>query len=328
MTAARTLLASACAATALLGCGTKHETLVLPATPTRIQVALDAPADGPLAPLYAAVAGGDFTRGGLAVSIAPQPGAALASLAAGSVDIAVASEPDVLRARDRGAGLVAIGALVRGPLEAIISIAPHPITKVTQLEGKTVAAPATPLAAAELDTILRSAGVAASSVRRRDAGADPARALTARTADAILGRTDLDAVRLSRHRPSAIAIEDAAVPSYNRLVLVVRQSEARNRGPILRTFLQSLSAGLRTTLATPTTAVDALVAANSGISRALASASLKAALPLADPAHPYGFVDPVAWRAFDRWMLAAGLLTRPDDAARALTDEFLPGQGE
>jgi putative hydroxymethylpyrimidine transport system substrate-binding protein len=328
----RFLLAALCAATAVAGCGERRETLALPAAATHLVVVLDAAPDAPLAPLYAAIAGDDFTRGGLAVSVHPAPGAALAELASGKADFAVVSEPDLLRARDGGGELVAIGALVQGPLEGIVSIVPHTVTRVTQLDGRTVAAPDTPLARAELETILRRAGVAPASVHRR-ASADAARTLLAKAVDAALGSTTADAVhlRLRHRRPSLIKVEDAGVPTYNRLVLVVRRGEARSRGPILRAFLQALSSGARTAVATPAAAVDALIAADPPRSRRFELAALKATIPALDPAptgSPYGFVDPRQWRAFGSWMLAQGLLTRPDDAARAVTNEFLPGQGE
>ncbi len=331
MSAARPLLTALALAALLGGCGEKRERLALPAVPTRVAVALDAPPDVPLAPLYAAISGGDFTRGGLAVSVSTPTGGAIARLSSGAADVAVVSEPDLLRARDQGATLVAIAALVQSPLEAIISVAPHPITKVTQLDGRRIGAPATPLAGAELDTMLRAAGVAPAGVRRRDPGPDLARTLVAKQADAGLGSWHLDAVRLAHHQPSLIKVEDAGVPTYDRLVLVVRQTEAGNRGPILRTFLQALSAGARAATATPATAAGLVAAANPAESPRLALAALKAILPVLGPAaaaSPYGFVDPRAWRAFGAWMLAHGLITRPGDAARAATDEFLPGQGE
>jgi hypothetical protein len=38
-------------------------------------------------------------------------------------------------------------------------------------------------------------------------------------------------------------------------------------------------------------------------------------------------MDPVEWQRYGDWMFTNKLLTRPPNAARALTDEFLPGQG-
>jgi putative hydroxymethylpyrimidine transport system substrate-binding protein len=334
MTRRAPLLAALCLATLVSACGEKRDTLTLPSTPTRVTVALDAAAapDVALTPLYAAIAGADFTRAGLAVAPAVLPaGTALASLTAGTADLAVVSEPDLLLARDRGASVVAIAALVRSPLDALISIAPHPVTKLTQLEGATVAAPQTPLAAAELDTVLRGAGVAPTSVKRIDAGTDPTRALLARTAAASLGTWNGDALRLAHHQPSVIKVDDAGVPTYSRYVIAVRLDEAHDRGPLLRTFLQALTGGFKAALAAPPLAADQLVAANPGLRRTAARASLKATLPVMGPvsaALPYGYGDALQWRNFGKWMLAQGLLTRPDDTARAVTDEFLPGQGE
>ncbi len=331
--AAARALACAGLAGAVWGCGTKHETLALPAAPTHVVVSLDGPPDAALAPIYAAIGAGDFTRGGLAVSVVAQPGAALAGLAAGTADLAVASEPALLRARDRGAQLVAVGALVQTPLDAIVSIAPRAITRAAQLDGTTVALPSTPIAAPELDTILRTAGVAPAGVHRRDAGADPAALLVGKRAGAILGDRSIDParLRLAHRTPSVVKVEDAGVPGYNGLVLVVRDDEAHHRGPILRTFLQALSAGARATLAAPAAAAAQLAAANPGLSRRLAPAALAAILPALTPTRagsPYGFADPRVWSTFGKWMLAQGLLTRTDDAALAVTDEFLPGQGE
>jgi putative hydroxymethylpyrimidine transport system substrate-binding protein len=327
------VLAFAALAGAVAGCGTKRETLALPAAPAHVVVSLDGPPGAAAAPIYAAIGAGDFTRGGLAVSVVAQPGAALAGLAAGTADLAVASEPALLRARDRGAQLVAVGALVQTPLDAIVSVAPHPIARAGQLDGTTVAVPSTPIAAAELDTILRTAGVAPASVHRREPGADPVAALVGKRAGAVLGDRSLDpaSLRLAHRAASVVKVEDAGVPGYNGLVLVVRVDEAHHRGPILRTFLQALSAGARATLAAPAAAAAQLAAANPGLRRRLATIALDAILPALTPTRagsPYGFADPRAWSTFGKWMLAQGLLTRPDDAALAVTDEFLPGQGE
>ena len=58
--------------------------------------------------------------------------------------------------------------------------------------------------------------------------------------------------------------------------------------------------------------------------------TVKATLPAFFPTgrdHPFGWQDPAEWDAYGRWMQQNGLLKRPPNAAKALTNEFLPGEG-
>ena len=70
--------------------------------------------------------------------------------------------------------------------------------------------------------------------------------------------------------------------------------------------------------------------ASSGLDRGLQEAVVKATLPVffpADDEKPWGWQEPQEWDAYGRWMQENGLLKRPPNAARALTNEFLPGEG-
>jgi putative hydroxymethylpyrimidine transport system substrate-binding protein len=320
----------------LAGCGAKHELMTLPATPQRLVIGLDGPPGAVVAPLYAGSTLGDFARAGLAVTLDPEAGGSqsLAALAAGRVDIAVASEPDVILARARGEQLVSVAALAQGPLESLISIPPDPITAVSQLAGRTVATDGTQLASDELETMLRAAGVQATSVRRTDAQTGLAAPLKSHAANAALGgQADADAVELGlqHHKPTLIKVEDAGVPTFNEYVLVVRFAEARNRGELIRTFLQALTRTLHAEQATPTAAVAALLAGSPGLDGRFELASLEQTLPALDPpgsGNPLGYQNPLSWRTFDTWMIANGLLNVDADAALAVDNEFLPGEGE
>jgi putative hydroxymethylpyrimidine transport system substrate-binding protein len=79
----------------------------------------------------------------------------------------------------------------------------------------------------------------------------------------------------------------------------------------------------------PNVAVDALVAANKDLDRDTQLAMVRKTLPVVFPAagKPFGWMDPVAWNRYGDWMYDNKLLGRAPNAARALTDEFLPGQG-
>ena len=52
-------------------------------------------------------------------------------------------------------------------------------------------------------------------------------------------------LRLLHKRPVVIPVDRAGVPTYDELVLVVREDEARTRGQDLRAFLQALTRGER-----------------------------------------------------------------------------------
>ena len=46
-----------------------------------------------------------------------------------------------------------------------------------------------------------------------------------------------------------------------------------------------------------------------------------------DEEKTFGWQEPAEWDAYGRWMFENDLLKRQPDAARALTNEFLPGEG-
>ena len=135
---------------------------------------------------------------------------------------------------------------------------------------------------------------------------------------------------LARRNPTVIPVDKAGVPSYSELVLVVRQDEARRRGAEIRAFLQALTLGEQAVRSDPSHAVAELVRANPDLDPRLQLASVHHSLSAFFPANtslPFGYQDPRAWDAFGRWMYSNRLLTQPPDAAKALTNEFLPGQG-
>jgi putative hydroxymethylpyrimidine transport system substrate-binding protein len=331
--AAGVIFVALCAA----GCGEVHARLT-PGTPRPVTVAIDGPPGALFAPLYEAAANGDFRAGALAVTIAPAPqGDSLAALEAGRATVAVASEPALLAARDEGARLVAIGALVSEPLDAIVSLARRPVASAASLAGAVIATPGTPLAQAQLATVLATAHLAPGSVRAvAPAPAGLPATLTERrhAPRAVLGGPwPLAVVTLARgHHPTTVLrLPQAGVPAYSDLVLVVRIGEARADGPLLRAFLQSLSRGAQAVARNPAAAAATLATIYPRVGSAVELAALTALAPIvasASAAEPFGYQDPRRWRAFGVWMRAHGLLRTAADTAAAITDEFLPGQGE
>ncbi len=110
------------------------------------------------APLYAAIAHGDFRAVGLDVEpvVPSETAEPLKLLAAGKVDMAISYEPQLLLARDQGLELVSIGALVQRPLTSIIALPEAHVSGVASLAGKTVGTAGIPYQAAELRTTLET----------------------------------------------------------------------------------------------------------------------------------------------------------------------------
>jgi putative hydroxymethylpyrimidine transport system substrate-binding protein len=333
----RGVRSAACLTAAALcaGCGSYHARTALgPARP--VTVAVGAPASAPYAPLYAALANGAFARGAMRVTVKQPTGVnPLGALESGAATFAVVSEPALLAARDGGASLVAIGALVGQPLDGIVtSGAAHRSGVAASLRGRTVAVGSGALGEAELATALQAAHVAPAKVKTVALRGSAASFLSSRRTVATIGFSwPIIAATLAAGGRSAsvVAIQQAGIPTYSQLVVVARVSEARGDGLLLRAFLQSLTSGERAVIANPAAAAAALARANPAIAAGIERAALRRMLPSvapSGPAQPYGYQNPYAWQAFGAWMLAHGLIRHSAETGLAITDEFLPGQGE
>jgi putative hydroxymethylpyrimidine transport system substrate-binding protein len=287
------------------------------------------------AALYSAIAAGDFSAVGLDVrpQTPAEPADPLKLLAAGKVDMAISYEPELLLARDRGLKLVSIGALVQRPLTSIIALPGQHVRTVADLAGKRVGTAGIPYQAAELRTALLAAGVNPATVTEVNVGFNLVPAMLSGKVAATLGafwNYEAIQLRLLHRHPVVIPVDQAGVPGYDELVLVVRADEARSRGQDLRAFMQALTRGERKVRADPRTAAALVVKANPSLEPRLQLESIRQTLPAEQPGaqHPYGWQAPSAWASFGTWMYAHGLLHRnPGGGLPPFTNEFLPGQG-
>ncbi|HEX6712476.1 MAG TPA: ABC transporter substrate-binding protein [Thermoleophilaceae bacterium] len=320
-----------CLLVALAGCGEKVDVL-RPKTDRPFQLMLDYFPNADHAPIYAAQARGDFKTAGLDLKIRQpaDPSAPIKQVAAGRVDLAISYEPEVLRARSNGLHVVAVGALVRGPLTSIISLPKAKIDGPKDLKGKTVGTAGIDYQHAYLQTILDQANVPQSSVKERGVGFNLVPALVSGKVDAILGGFwNYEAIDLQQRgkKPKVIRVDDAGVPNYDELVFVANADALDREGPLIRRFMNALRRGEIALRRDPATGVDALVKANRDLDRKLQAASVKATLPyFAPPAgKPFGWQDSKQWASFGQWMQDNGLIK--SGAAGAATNRFLPGAG-
>jgi putative hydroxymethylpyrimidine transport system substrate-binding protein len=321
------------AALGLGACGERSEPTGAPGQ-QRLTVLLDWLPNADHAPIYAAQASGAFRRAGLDVRIQTPSDATspLKLLAARRVDLAITYEPELLLARDKGQKLVGVGALVQRPLSSLISLKGR-VKTPRDLDGKTVGVTGLPSDEAALRAILAHAGLDRGRVKSVEVGFNLVPSLLSKKGvDAVLGAYwNVEAVELARqHRdPSVIRIDEAGVPTYNELVFAARQDYLGEQGEVVRRFMQALARGAEDMRRDPEMAADALVAANKDLDRDTELAQVRTTLPVFFPAagKPFGWMDPVQWNRYGDWLYDGKLVRNPPNAARALTNEFLPGQG-
>jgi putative hydroxymethylpyrimidine transport system substrate-binding protein len=321
---------------ALAGCGSVKNVVSAPSAKS-FSVMLDWFPNADHAALYAAIAHGNFSAVGLDVRpvVPAETAEPLKLLAAGKVDMAISYEPQVLLARDQGLRVVSIAALVQRPLTSIIALPEQHVTSVAQLAGKTVGTAGIPYQAVELKAALQNAGVSPSKVREVNVGFNLVPAmLSGKVAATLGGYWNYEALqlRLLHKHPVVIPIDQAGVPTYNELVLVVREQEARSDGQDLRGFLQALTQGEHEVRANPAAAAALVLKANPTLEPKLQLESIEQTLPAAQPASssdPFGWQEPSAWEAFGGWMYAHGLLQHDPNTTGLppFTNEYLPGQG-
>jgi putative hydroxymethylpyrimidine transport system substrate-binding protein len=322
------------AALALSACGEKNDALSpTPGSSQSVTVMLDWFPNADHVGLFQALADGDFTQAGLNVNVQTpsNPASPLQLLAAGKVDFAISYEPEVMLARNQGLPLVSVAAIVQQPLTSIVSIGSKHIKTVAQLRGKTVGDAGIPYQHAYLTTILQHAGIPDSSVKEVNVGSNLVPAMLSGRVDATLGAywnyEAIELAQLHKH-PNVIRMPAVGVPTYNELVLVVRESFLTEHIDVVRRFAQALARGYESTRSDPAAAVAKLVRASPGLDPKLQLASVKATLPAFFPTgHEWGYQDQAQWNLYGQWMLSNHLISNSSAFFDASTNEVLAGEG-
>lgn len=284
--------------------------------------------------IYEALDAGYFDRAGLEVRprVPSDPAAPLKQVAAGRADLAISYEPEVMLGREEGLDVVAVGALVHGPLTSLISLPAAGIESPADLEGKTVVTAGIPYQAAYLDTIATDAGIDPGSVEQVDVGFNLLPPLLSGRADAMLGGfLNVEGVQLAKRgeSPKVVPVDQLGIPTYDELVLVADAERVREDPQQIEAFLGALQRGTDDAVADPAAATRALVEAGDGLDPELTAAEVERTIPRlqADPGEPYGYMDPAEWRAFATYLHEKGQLERMPSTGELLTNDLLPPRG-
>ena len=194
--------------------------------PSRFDLALDFYVNPDHAGIYTALDRGYFADAGLDVQpqVPSDPSAPIKQVAAGRVDLAISYEPEVVLARDQGLDVVAVAALVNGPLTSLISLPEvrHPTRRPTSpaRPSSPPGSPTRPLTCRRSST---DAGVDPGSVDQVDVGFNLMQPLISGRADAMFGGfLNVEGVDLAERGldPQVVPVDRLGVPTYDELVLV------------------------------------------------------------------------------------------------------------
>ena len=314
-TRAPIVIAALVAALAVAGCGGGGS-----GGNERFDLALDFYVNPDHAGIYTALDRGYFADAGLDVQpqVPSDPSAPIKQVAAGRVDLAISYEPEVALARDQGLDVVAVAALVNGPLTSLISLPESEIHSPADLAGKTVVTAGIPYQAAYLQTILERAGVDPGSVDQVDVGFNLMQPLISGRADAMFGGfLNVEGVDLAERGldPRVVPVDRLGVPTYDELVLVADGERLASDPEPIREFIAALERGTYAAARDPQAATDAIVAAGNGLDPDLTRAEVDKTLPrLLPPGDmPYGRMGRKRWQRFADYLYDAGQLdSRPD----------------
>lgn len=267
------------AALAAGGCGDEDRD---PASgPRALTLALDFTPNAVQAPVFTASREGFDRRRGIRLTIR-EPGQGpdgVKLVASGRAQLALLDIHDLALALERGADVVAIGALVGRPLAALL--AQPGIDRPRELEGRTVGVSGLPSDPAFLQAVMQADGGDVRTVDQVVIGFSAVQRLLTKRVDAVPAFWNVEGVALrQRGRPvNAFKVEDYGAPPYPEVVLITSRATLAARQADLRAAVAAIADGTRHTLAHPAPAVAQIVAAAGDADPSLVRAQLRAVAP-------------------------------------------------
>jgi ABC-type nitrate/sulfonate/bicarbonate transport system substrate-binding protein len=258
------------------------------------------------------------------------PGAstdALKLLEAGRTDMAILDIHDLGLARERGADVVGVAALVQRPLAAVLA-APR-IRRPRELVGHRAGVTGLPSDTAVLDSVVRGDGGDAQRVRETTIGFQAVKALLAGRVDGATAFWNVEGVELRAARPGfhEFRVDDYGAPAYPELVLCTTRATLADRKPVIRATIRALQRGYGEAQDDPPSAVAAMRSAVHGLDAKALSAQLDAVAPaFTAGASTFGQLRPNILRDWARWDVRFGILEHRPDLAQAFDTTLVPAQ--
>jgi len=319
---------------ALIGFGARADD----GPPVAIRLVLERPLDGSMAPLVLADSRGLFgaERVTVATTSAKGPADAIARVAAGEADLALADINELVRFHDEPGkpAVKAVFVLFNRAPYAIVARRSRDIHTLSDLDGKTVGVAEGDLSIRLWPAVARHNAIKSAELKFAKVGAavrEPI--LSAGQVDAVTGFSYLSAVNL---RDRGVPANDLAVLNFSDygceaygLAVIASPAFAAAQPQAVRGFVRALIGGLHLSISDPAGAAAAVVSRMDDGSRELELERLKAVLAdnILTPEvrrNGIGAIDPLRMeRAIDQIAEDHKFRKRPG-AADIFDDSFLP----
>jgi putative hydroxymethylpyrimidine transport system substrate-binding protein len=243
-------------------------------------------------------------------------------LTTGRAELAILDIHDLALARERGADVVGVMALVQRPLAAVL--AQPSVRRPRDLVGRRVGVSGLPSDEAVLASIVRGDGGNPQRVRRVTIGFQAVSALLSRRVAGATAFWNAEGVALRRRRPDVreFRVDEFGAPRYPELVLSATRATLREEEDVVRATIAALRRGYTEALADPESAIGALVDANRGLDRAAVLREFEAVSPsFTHGGARFGELDVTLLRRWAQWEARFGITRRPPDVDRAFAPQ-------
>ncbi len=306
----------------LAGCGQAEDqrrrpvTLLLDFTPNAVH-----------AGIFSAVARGYDRSANVALRVRAPAGSAegLKLLAAGRADLAVLDIHDIGLARERGADVVGVMALVQRPLAAVI--ARPGVSTPRALEGRPVGVTGVPSDEAVLSSIVSGAGGDPAKVRRVTIGFNAVSNLLAGRIAAATAFWNAEGIAIRRRgkRFRSFRVDEFGAPPYPELVVSTTSAKLRAKRQLIGEALQAIARGYRFARDQPDASLQDLRRAEPALDAPLTRDQLRAVIPdFTAGARRFGELDRGRLRAWAAWNVRFGILRRSPELDRAFDGSLVP----
>ena len=260
-----------------------------------------------------AVHAGIYAAGDLEVRVPAASTDSLKLLAAGRADMSVVDIHDLGLAREQGADVVGVGALVQRPLAAVIA-REGGVRRPRDLEGRRVGVTGLPSDEAVLRAVVEDDGGSVERVERVTIGFSAVPSLISGRVDAVVSFWNAEGVALRERgvQTREFRVDEFGAPRYPELVLVVTRDTLENRGALVDAMLDEIARGTRAALRDRDAIVTEL-AREGGSDEEMMRAQLEAVAPALVPPVRLDRGALEAWAEFDARF---GILREPPPVER------------